>query len=424
MIVSMLRRQALLVLSTLRQRALPWACFAFGPLIYVSSRATVLAIVLVVLAALAAPAAGPRRALGQAGRSLWRFLPLFLWMLLSSLWSLDAGATLGLALRLLGLAVAAALLAQQMLALPIGEWRRPIQALALGLSLAAAIVALDLFTGGHLGFAFHPPTIEAFDPSLFYARAATLHAVFVVPLLMVLIRLNAPRFALLHTAAAWLALFATASLSAKIALVLGAGLLALIYFAPRLRWAGLAVLGLAASALPLAFPVDLPHDQRCWLIQHKPSALHRLLIWDFVAAHIDERPLSGWGLDASRRLPGGKAKLELDYCGPEPQAGIPALLSEILPLHPHNGILQLWLELGGIGVLLGVGPALWLIAAGFSRPGWQGRATQAMLAASLAAALSVGLVSFGVWQEWFLAGLGLALALAMLAARLGEMQGR
>jgi O-antigen ligase len=413
-----------MMISTLRHRALPWACFAFGPLIYLSSRATVAAMVLVALTALAAPAAGPRLALRQAGSFLLRFLPIFLWMLLSSLWSLDTWATLELALRLLGLAGTAAILAQQMLALPISRWRRPIQALALGLSVAAAIVALDLFTGGHLGFAFHPPTIEAFNPSLFYARAATLHAVFVVPLLMALIRLRAPRLALLHTATAWLALFATASLSAKIALVLGVALLASIYIAPRLRWAGLALLGLAASALPLAFPVDLTQDQRCWLIQHKPSALHRLLIWDFVAAHIDERPLTGWGLDASRRLPGGKAKLELDYCGPEPPAGAPALLSEILPLHPHNGILQLWLELGGIGVLLGVGPALWLIAEGFSRPSWQGRATQAMLAASLAAALSVALVSFGVWQEWFLAGLGLALALALLAARLGEMRGR
>jgi hypothetical protein len=41
-----------------------------------------------------------------------------------------------------------------------------------------------------------------------------------------------------------------------------------------------------------------------------------------------------------------------------------------------------------------------------------------MFTASIASALSVSLVSFGIWQEWFLAGLFIAAGLAMLAARL------
>ena len=35
-----------------------------------------------------------------------------------------------------------------------------------------------------------------------------------------------------------------------------------------------------------------------------PSAAHRLLIWDFVIARIADRPLLGWGMEASRVVPG------------------------------------------------------------------------------------------------------------------------
>jgi hypothetical protein len=40
-----------------------------------------------------------------------------------------------------------------------------------------------------------------------------------------------------------------------------------------------------------------------------------------------------------------------------------------------------------------------------------------MIAATVAAAVSVGLISFGIWQEWFLSGLFIAAAFAVLSAR-------
>ena len=70
----------------------------------------------------------------------------------------------------------------------------------------------------------------------------------------------------------------------------------------------------------------------------KGSAGHRLLIWSFVGERIAERPLLGWGLDASRAIPGGKEEIR------------PGLTR--LPLHPHNAALQVWLELGMPGALL------------------------------------------------------------------------
>ena len=43
--------------------------------------------------------------------------------------------------------------------------------------------------------------------------------------------------------------------------------------------------------------------------------------------------------------------------------------------------------------------------------------TQAMIAGTTVAAVSVGLLGFGIWEEWFLSGLCIAAAFVVLAAR-------
>jgi exopolysaccharide production protein ExoQ len=91
--------------------------------------------------------------------------------------------------------------------------------------------------------------------------------------------------------------------------------------------------------------------------------------------------------------------------------------ARILPLHPHNGILQVWLELGGIGIGLAFGPLILLIRHAFRIPAWRSRLVQGMIAGNTAAALSVGLVSFGIWQEWLVSGLFFGAAFVVLAAR-------
>jgi hypothetical protein len=393
-------------------------CLVFGPLVYVSARSATLGMLLVTLAFLLAEPRQASSALARAGRRLLPLAPLFAWMLVSALWALDRSGAASLALRLAGLAFAGLVLLGPFCDQAPERLRRPVMALAAGLTLCAAAVAIDLPLGGALGRSLHPPVGEAFDPSLFYARAATLHAAFVIPLLLALIRLRAVPLAVLHTVITVLALFETASLSAKIALVLGFALLGAVYLVPRLRWAGLAVLVLAALVVPAVFPIHPTEAESCWLIEHKPSAMHRILIWDFVAEHIHQRPIAGWGLDAARNLPGGKDPVVLRLCPPSPEAGTAVLDSQILPLHPHNAILQIWLELGGIGALLSFGPAFLAVARAFRRAEWRSRTTQAMITASLGAALSIALVSFGIWQEWFLAGLFVAAGPALLAARL------
>lgn len=109
-----------------------------------------------------------------------------------------------------------------------------------------------------------------------------------------------------------------------------------------------------------------------------PSWDARLNIWAFAANQIVAHPLRGWGIDASR------------------------IFGDAIPLHTHDAALQLWLELGAFGAALAAAFFAWVL---YGVVAWTGvnRRDGAMAAASLTAYVMIGGLSFGVWQEWWLA---------------------
>ncbi|MET3664882.1 O-antigen ligase family protein [Caulobacter sp. 1776] len=116
-----------------------------------------------------------------------------------------------------------------------------------------------------------------------------------------------------------------------------------------------------------------------------PSWDARLNIWAFTADQIVNHALRGWGIDASRTFPA-------------------------IPLHTHNAALQLWLELGSVGAALAAAFFAWIL---YRVVAWTGdeRRDGAMAAGALVSYLVIGGLSFGVWQEWWLA-LGALAAIA------------
>lgn len=130
------------------------------------------------------------------------------------------------------------------------------------------------------------------------------------------------------------------------------------------------------------------------------SVWHRAEIWAFVADRIAEHPVLGWGLNASRAIPGGKDLI---------QPGI-----EKLPLHPHNAILQLWLELGAVGASIGAAVAILVIRAATSAAA--DTDSRIGMAAAASAALTVAGTAYGLWQGWWMATLWLIAALARATA--------
>jgi O-antigen ligase len=157
------------------------------------------------------------------------------------------------------------------------------------------------------------------------------------------------------------------------------------------------VLAILTTAYMLVAPLVMLAVERLALYDRFKGQLavswsERLRIWGFVAGRWAEHPLRGAGLDASRAFP------------------------RVVPLHPHNGPLQLWFELGLPGALLGSLFWLWLWRriGDVSAPN---RLHGATAAATATVYLVISAVSFGLWQDWWL-GVGvLAMTLCILLGK-------
>ncbi|MBM3504351.1 MAG: O-antigen ligase family protein [Alphaproteobacteria bacterium] len=118
--------------------------------------------------------------------------------------------------------------------------------------------------------------------------------------------------------------------------------------------------------------------------------LHRVHMWRFAMERFAEAPIFGWGLDGARALPGGTAQI------PQLNGHAP-----YLPLHPHNAAIQLWVELGVVGaVLAGTIVSFFLTRIRLLHTERQARAA---MAASVTAWFVIAELSFGFWQNWWLA---------------------
>jgi O-antigen ligase len=323
-------------------------------------------------------------------------LPLLAIAAASALWSITP---LGTATRaaLFGLEIAAASLLAASL---------PGAALAVlpaAVAAGAALTLAELAAGGPLTQALRGMPAEA-------VLAALSNGTTVMLLLAPAAAAAAWRNGQRGSAVAAVALPALAALaggqvSARLGLLAagGAALLALAWRPAIRAGAGLAAALIMATPLLLPAPVTLA----CRLAAIKLSVTHRLFIWNFAETQREARPLLGWGMEATRAIPGGRAHADLwTPCGLAVPGTPPP--TELLPLHTHNAALQVWLELGPLGALALAALVVWL--------GWRARAAdaagRAAQAATLAAAVVVALISYGAWQGWWVATLAIAVAFA------------
>ncbi|WP_334164874.1 O-antigen ligase family protein [Phenylobacterium sp.] len=266
-----------------------------------------------------------------------------------------------------------------------------LQILAWGLAGLGLMLIFEAFTGGAVYQALHGRFVEPIRPDL--AGRNLGRATFVLALLWPLAAVGALRAG----GAGWLAAPMAAgtvvgaiafnadapAIAVALAAVVGLAVLRWPADAPRALGSLAAVLVIVmpavvlagrAAAQALSIAPDLPLS---WTM--------RLGYWSHAADWIGDHPLRGWGLEASREFSPG------------------------IVLHPHNGPLQVWLELGAVGALLAA--AVWWLA--LSR---LTRDKPDLIAAAAAASAMVYLlfwvVNFGVWQEWWLAAAALCVALA------------
>ncbi len=332
----------------------------------------------------------------------WLAIFLFGWGAVTALWAIEPGRALGTSLQIGGFVALGAAAARAVAEEAAAAHRRLLLAATGGLAAGILLAGLDAATGNAIRAAVRG--LKEIPPSLVFGLkpAASAMALW-LPLVA-----TAPLPWLLRAGvigAGALVLVLLPGEAAKLAVLAGllAGGLALLL--PRLARPGLgAVLAVAVIAMPMLLGPVLARGVPAAGIP--PSAAHRLLIWDFVIGRIAERPLLGWGMEASRSLPGHRdhptpealARFGLD--GAESAAWLTS--AELLPLHPHNGALQLRLELGWPGVLLAAALALSLALACGSP----------VALAMLAAGAVTAMLSFGAWQEWWVGVELLAVAAA------------
>lgn len=335
------------------------------------------------------------------------------WTLAAALWSAEARHGVGTALGLGALLVLATMTARALEDDDAAHVARIGKVLLPGLALGIALLAFDQASGNLFRLAVRgfPEWSERIT---FGLKPAVAILALLLPLLLLVSGLPRAVVGAVLAAGVAVALWLPGD-SAKIATIGGLGVAFAARLAPRiaarLMAAGLALVVLAA---PLLFAAVLSRGPDLSVLPH--SAAHRVLIWDFVVERIAERPVLGWGMDASRSLPGyrdGFDDRRLDHFGltsPEERIAY-GQQSAQLPLHPHNAALHIWLETGLVGAVL----AAALLAALALALGAVPAITAAGLGV-LASGLVTGWLSFGVWQPWWVATLMLA-AVALAALR-------
>ncbi len=115
---------------------------------------------------------------------------------------------------------------------------------------------------------------------------------------------------------------------------------------------------------------------------------HRQVIWRFVAEHILDKPLFGWGIGAANYIPGAHRL-------------IPVVDGYYVPSHPHNWLLEIVSETGLVGAV----PFLallawwaWRLARRYLRDG----APEALaLVALLFGFFGAASFNFSIWRVWW-----------------------
>ncbi len=282
---------------------------------------------------------------------------------------------------------------------------------ALGTAITAAVLlgtatlAIEVFFDHPIYRWIHGIDRPEIVPDAKLNRPLVLYTALIWPAALHLLRQGCPWAAAALMAAMAVIVQASTSQSALLGLAVGLIALAGAWMAPL--WARRGIIGVVALAVfaivPIAHALHAVGGVESEMLPY--TARHRVEIWHFAAERVAGRPIFGHGLAASRVMENLGAQSR--FLGAE---------QSIIPLHPHNAFLQVWLELGLIGALAAFVFALWLARQIARLPEPAGRFAMGQFMAVMAM-LSV---AYGAWQEWLVAGLLAAALATMVAARAPE----
>ena len=371
---------------------------------------------LTIIAALATLAAmvahGARGAWPRTHRTLTLLMAaLVVWGAASASWSLGPDRSISQAFELLLFAAGTTVLVSLASGIDPAGRRQIERFLMIGFGIGLLFVMFELLTSGFVhsalnGFLSRDGARLTRAMNLFHLnRGASVIALMIwVTVIPVWRRFGG----IPATALVLLSAYAVSALQPStpfLAIVVGAGVFVLGWYLPRLVLAILLV-GIVVALLMIPFVNDLKPILTSFLYSSGLSEFsldHRMAIWQFASEHAITRPFAGWGLDSSRLI--GEYQFVTLYAAPH--VGFRDV--DVLPLHPHNALLQAWLELGvvGAGLLAGLIATVLLAIAQYV----PGRLERAAAYAAFTAAFLTAQLSFGIWQGWWLSTLALVAVL-------------
>ncbi len=278
-------------------------------------------------------------------------------------------------------------------------------ALPLSVALACIVIFIEYYFGLPIRSALGA------SPDAFRLNRAAVAVALVLPLLF-LIQFDRKRLlvAVIVSFLVLVVVFSSDSESAKFAVVvITMAALSSVFCEPRrLTLAiGLAILvsHILAPVVVIALHATISPDLVASVASVFTPEIHhfvRLEIWNAFAHEIFNAPLHGHGLQAS--LWAGET-----YAGEDP--AIRWSLGGFA--HPHNASLQIWYELGLVGVLLTSTLMALVLRQVLQMPPHYMRITAVLIAG----AWSVAYVSHGAWQGWWWALVGSMVILLLSVSR-------
>lgn len=320
------------------------------------------------------------------------FIVLVSWGGLSSLWSVAPERSVIQALELLGIAACGLMLLAGASTLEPHE-RRPISlALIAGFATATVFMTIEVFTDLAIYRLENPPWGNEYALYIKFNRWTALSALLVWPILLSIGTRPRPYMVVTIFVLLFVILIQLENSSSLVGLCIGLVAFVLALNSPRRTAIAFICLTMAGTALAPNVPRILPEPKVLWeAVPAIPtSVIHRLHIWRYVADRVEERPFTGWGLDTSRDMP-GRAQVVWDV----------GKGGEVLPLHPHNAILQWWMELGLFGAAIGGLFMTWLFVAIQRKQ--MDPFQNAVFIGALVTGIVIASTSYGIWQSWWLA---------------------
>jgi exopolysaccharide production protein ExoQ len=334
-----------------------------------------------------------------------------LWAIVTTLWAKYPIVSLIMSLKILVLVLLGIFWCRLCLSLPQSTRQSLIRALLGGLFLGLFFLLIEYWSGQAWRYYLNKPSAKA------YAQGSLLISLVVWPAILWALRLPYTflwRFSLsgfLLIIVFW-TLFQIDCDTSYIGLFMGLCAFVGTLLFPRLSsWGMRLFVPLFIVAFPFislyAFKPEYVPAYNSYI--HSSAYLDRLYIWNEVATSSLEHPIGGIGMDGTHSH--DKASLFRDWTYVDESGKKWENHTPLIAMHPHNAILQLWLELGLPGVILGTLLAylslFYIYRTGLS---------------SLEKAVSAGLftgtflvvwVNLGFWQNWWISGLWIIIGLTI-----------